>query len=208
MISDIHTHKPAPYPQGVISLINLSEPLAEGQFYSAGIHPWNTEEPITEETWKRLETLAGDSRVAAIGECGVDAAKGGPMFRQLQIFKRQIELSEKHKKPLVIHCVKAVDIILGLKRDLNPTQTWVIHGFRGKPETARQLTDKGIYLSFGEKYNSDTVIAMPDDKILAETDESILTIEEIIGSLSQAANRDLQDVILRNTAAVLHLKED
>ena len=125
------------------------------------------------------------------------------MFRQLQVLRRQIEISEEVEKPLILHCVKGADIILGLKRDLNPRQTWVIHGFRGKTELARQLTDKGIMLSFGEKFNPDTVMAMPGDMILAETDESILTIEEIIGALSRAANRDVLAEVTANAASLL-----
>lgn len=203
MILDIHSHRAAPYKEGIISLGNLEEPLVEGQYYSAGIHPWNTAEEITDETWTRLDTLAEDPRVVMIGECGIDIGKGGPMFRQLQILKRQIDLSERLRKPLILHCVKAADVILGLKADLQPSQPWIIHGFRGKPALTKQLTDKGIYLSFGEKFNPETVMQMPAEMILAETDESILTIEEIIGSLSQAANRDLLPEIEQNIVTLL-----
>lgn len=191
MILDIHSHRPVPYPSGVVSLRNTDVPLLDGQAYSVGIHPWDTLTTVGEDVWKRFEELAADSRVVAIGECGVDLTKGGPLFRQLQIFRRQVEISEKTGKPLVIHCVKGADIIMGLKRDLNPVQLWAIHGFRGKPELARQLTEKGILLSFGEHFNPAAVMEMPSGMLLAETDESELTITEIIGGLSQAANRDL-----------------
>lgn len=203
MILDIHSHKPAPYPEGVISLRDLDTPLIEGQLYSAGIHPWDTADTPTEETFNRLAEIAANPQIVAIGECGVDAGKGAPMFRQLQIFKRQVDLSENLKKPLVIHCVKGADIILGLKRDLEPSQAWIIHGFRGKPTLASQLTAKGIFLSFGEKFNPETVMQMPDGLILAETDDSILSIEEIIGALSEAANRDLSSIVAANTSSLL-----
>ena len=205
MILDIHTHKPAPYPEGVVCLGSFGDTLLPGQLYSAGIHHWDTAGDNADETFARLEDLARQPQVVAIGECGVDPLKGGPMFRQLQIFKKQIDISERVGKPLVLHCVKSADVILGLKRDLNPTQPWIIHGFRGKPALATQLTDKGIYLSFGEKFNPETVMTVAGEMILAETDESILTIEEIIGSLSSAANRDLTPDIQANTARVLGL---
>lgn len=207
MILDIHSHKFPPYPQGVISLRRFDEPLMEGQLYSAGLHPWDTATPNPEDILESLGQLARNPSVVAIGECGVDAGKGAPMFRQLQMFRQQVELSEQLGKPLIIHCVKGADIIMGLKRDLNPKQPWIIHGFRGKPETAAQLTGKGIYLSFGEKFNPATVMSMPGNMILAETDESILTIEEIIGSLSEAANRDLLPEIKGNTAEILGLSD-
>lgn len=203
MITDIHSHRPAPYPEGVVSLRDFNGILLEGQAYSAGIHPWDTATSVTEDTWSRLEELAADPRIVAIGECGVDLLKGGPLFRQLQILKRQVELSENSGKPLLLHCVKAADIILGLKRDLRPSQPWIIHGFRGKPEQARQLTDKGIFLSLGEKFNPETVMMMPREMLLAETDESQLPITEIIGALSLAANRDLSPEVISNTARIL-----
>lgn len=203
MILDIHSHKPAPYPEGVVSLDNLETPMLEKQLYSVGLHPWDSVEEISEETFLRMEKIAESPCVAAIGECGVDLLKGGPLFRQLQIFKRQIELSERLKKPLIIHCVKGADIILGLKRDLNPAQPWILHGFRGKPALAGQLTAKGIYLSFGENFNPDTLRQMPEEKILAETDDSILTITEIIESMSNAAGRDLTPQIISNIYGII-----
>lgn len=203
MIFDIHSHRSAPYPEGVVSLDSLDALLLEGQLYSAGIHPWDTKEMPSEELFNKLEVLAADPRVVAIGECGVDLQKGGPMFRQLQVLKRQIDLSERLEKPLVLHCVKGADIIMGLKRDLQPRQQWVVHGFRGKPELAAQLVAKGIMLSFGEKFNPDTVKTMPGDMLLAETDDSVLPIEEVISRLSEAAGTDLMPVVAANAARVL-----
>lgn len=210
MILDIHSHRPAPYEEGVISLGGFGAPLAAGQLYSVGIHPWDTaagEMSETGKTWSSLEKLAEEKNVVAIGECGVDLLKGGPMFRELQVFRRQVEISERVRKPLVIHCVKGADIIMGLKRDLAPSQTWIIHGFRGNPALARQLTDKGICLSFGEKFNPDTVMQMPGNMLFAETDESLLTIREIIGALSAAANRDLTPEITANVQNLLGTRE-
>lgn len=204
MILDIHTHCPAPYPEGVVSVMETEfEPLP-GQLYSVGIHPWDTVDGIAPDAFDELETVASLPCVAAIGECGVDLLKGAPLYRQLQIFKRQVEISEKLSKPLIIHAVKASDIILGLKRDLRPTQPWIIHGFRGKPALGAQLLQAGLMLSFGEKFNPETIASMPRDRILAETDESQLSIEEIIKNLSIAAGTDLMDIIRSNTARVLH----
>lgn len=203
MILDIHSHRSAPYSQGVVCIDNFDSPLLSGQLYSAGIHPWETTMEPDSQTWTQLENLVSKKEVVAIGECGVDLLKGGPLFRQLQILKRQIELSEHYAKPLVLHCVKGADILMGLKRDLAPKQPWIIHGFRGKPGLAAQLVDKGFYISFGEKFNPDTVLMMPGDRILAETDESILDITQIIESLSVAANSDLTDEIAANTGIVL-----
>ena len=156
---------------------------------------------------RRVEELARRPEVLAIGECGVDLVKGGPLFRQLQIFKKHVEISEAVGKPLILHVVKATDIIMGLKRDLNPSQPWIIHGFRGKPQTAGMLLKAGILLSFGAKFNPETVASMPAGSILAETDDSPESIYSVIASLSEAAGRDLTAEIIAATGRVLRLNQ-
>lgn len=208
VLLDIHTHHTAPQPEGVISLRVGGEQtlpaIEQDQAYSVGIHPWDTVEEPRESEWQRLENLAQLPQVVAIGECGVDLNLAGvPMYRQLQVFKRQIELSERLRKPLVIHNVKAYDVIIGLRRDLKASQNWAIHGFRSKPQVARMLLNAGCYLSFGERFNAESLREMPDDRILAETDESPLGIEEIIANLSGTAGKDLRTLIAANTQTFL-----
>lgn len=180
-ILDIHTHRPS--PEGILSLepaaFRPSE-YADGQLFSVGIHPWSTLEEPSETVWNALEQAVALPQVVAVGECGVDTLKGGPMFRQLLVMRRQIELSEKVGKPLIIHDVKAHDVIVGLRKDLRPSQPWIIHGFRGKQSVMKMLLDAGCMISFGEKYNEESLRAVPADRYLAETDESPLPIEEII----------------------------
>ena len=205
---DIHTHHPAPQPMGVVAVsVDDFHPI-EAQKYSIGIHPWLSDKNISEETWNKFEKLAKLPCVVAIGECGIDLGndKGGVLYRQLLVFKRQIEISEKLGKPLVIHDVKAHDIITGLKRDLNPKQKWVIHGFRNKPTVARMMTDRGIYLSFGEKFNPSSLSTVPQNLVLAETDESSLSIEDIIANISNSLGKtyvELRDLISSNSEIFL-----
>ena len=200
---DIHTHHPAPQPQAVVSVgIEDFNPI-EGQYYSVGIHPWQTTRNITVEEWAQLDRIAALPCVVAIGECGIDKLKGGPMFRQLLVWKHQIELSEKLGKPLIVHDVKAHDIIVGIKKDMLPTQPWVVHGLRAKPTVAKMLTDEGMFISFGEKFNPDTPAAVPQNLLLAETDESQLTIEEIIANLSTNLSMDMLPLIAANTQRFL-----
>ena len=53
------------------------------------------------------------------------------------------------------------------------------HGFRGNARVARQLLDAGFYLSYGQYFNPEAVRITPIDRLLVETDESPLPIEEI-----------------------------
>ncbi|MCM1475892.1 MAG: TatD family hydrolase [Muribaculaceae bacterium] len=206
-IIDIHTHKEAPQPQAVVSVSpEAFNPILE-QLYSVGIHPWESLEPSSPETLETLANAARHPQVVAIGECGYDALKGGPAFRQLQLFRRHIELSEELRKPLIIHDVKAHDIVLGLHRDLKPSQSWVIHGFRGKPQVAEMLLRAGIWLSLGEKFNLETlryILEKYPDRLLAESDDTPLSIHEILEIQSEAAGASLTDIIVANTAGFLN----
>ncbi len=204
-IIDIHTHHPAPRPEAVVCVEPQKFSPLENQFYSAGIHPWSTSEEISEEMWNMLEEVCSHPHVCAIGECGIDLLKGGPLYRQMNVMKRQVEISEKLGKPLIIHCVRAHDIIIGMKKDLKPTQNWLVHGFRGKPTVARMLTDAGIWLSFNDKFNSAVIEGMPLEVMLAETDESDTPIEEIIASLSSCRGVDLTEQIINNSASFLSI---
>lgn len=204
-ILDIHTHHPAPQPEALVCVAPEDFNPMEGQLYSVGIHPWETMSEISDQTWEAFLEAAHHPQVAAIGECGIDLHKGGPLYRQMLVMKRQIEVSEEVGKPLVIHNVRAHDIIIGMRKDLKPTQPWMVHGFRGKPTVAQMLTDAGIYLSFGTMRNDESVTAVPRHLILAETDESPEPVDTVITSLSSLRGEDMTPVIAANSSTFLHL---
>lgn len=205
---DIHTHHPAPQPTAVVALClrpgESPAPLLPWQLYSAGIHPWDLDKEITEGMWEELERLCSLPQLVAVGECGIDIAKKEiPLFRQIQEFKRHVDLSESLAKPLVIHAVRADDIICGLHRDLKPSQPWIIHGYRGKPTGAAQLLKAGCYLSFGPIFNPDTVVSVPTGRILAETDDSPVSIEEVISALTRCRGEEMRTIIEDNTRKLI-----
>ena len=83
----------------------------------------------------------------AIGECGFDRLRGGDADTQRRLFDFHARLAERVGKPLIIHAVKSVQELMDARRRIAPTVEWVIHGFRGKPELARQLQRAGYKLS-------------------------------------------------------------
>lgn len=163
-----------------------------GRLYSAGIHPWNAGR-WTAGDLELLTALAGRPEVVAIGETGLDSARAGADTEaQRELLMRHIELSERAGKPLLLHVVRQFNEIMALKRQLKPRQAWVIHGFRGKPELARQLIRAGFYLSYGERFNAGAVAVTPPERMLAETDESELGIDEIVRRLGVTPGASLE----------------
>jgi len=198
MYVDIHTHKSVDsnYP----AIRNLTFQDAENMFssnmvglFSLGFHPWHLGE-FSDERMAKLTAWTTEGRFVAIGECGLDKYSKSTLEVQMHIFEEQIVLSEKMKKPLIIHCVGCFNELFELKKKLDPRQLWIIHGFRGKPELAGQALKAGCALSFGEHFNPESVRITPADSLFAETDESLLSISEIYLSLSNIKNCHADDL--------------
>lgn len=180
---DVHTHNRVFGPDVLVNL-PLDEPAPKAGWVSRGIHPWDTVLP--DERLDELFTLLGrearERATVAIGEAGLDGLRGAGLDRQEKIFIRQARLAEDVSKPLIIHCVRAFDRLMHLKKEIQPSQIWLVHGFRGKPALARQLLDAGFHLSFGEKRNEASLdLALSDypSRTHFETDESQLSIKAI-----------------------------
>ena len=112
----------------------------------------------------------GGGALSLIGECGLDRLCATPYDLQLTAFEAQIALSEELCRPIILHCVRALDDVLRLKR--GTTQPWIWHGFRGKPQQLQQLLDHGFYVSFGFRHHADSLRACPSDRLFLETDDT------------------------------------
>ena len=133
-ILDIHTHRQEADSESK-SIINYrlleDSSFQEGCYYSVGIHPWKLTVADFDRQLDFLIRQLPNKQVVAIGETGLDKLAAAPMELQLTMFKKQVQLSEKHGLPLIIHCVRATDELLAVKKEFRPQQAWVWHGFRG-----------------------------------------------------------------------------
>lgn len=177
---DLHTHHHGRH-DAVINLRDGESP-ADGYIYSAGVHPWDTivDDDEIERRLARVAELVRLPHVVAIGEAGLDKLRGASPERQAAVLRRQVELSESARKPMILHVVKAFPEIMALRKSLKPTQQWIIHGFRGKPQLAESLLRAGFDISLGEYFNPASAAIIPPSRLFAETDESLLPIEEIV----------------------------
>lgn len=169
MIRDCHTHNPDAC-EAVINVAPGFDAPQEGKLYSAGIHPWNAAE-TTQDDFNSLARMAREPWIAAIGEAGLDKLRGASLSTQSEIFERQALLADEVGKPLIIHCVRCWSELLAIMKRLRPKSPWIIHGFRGKPELAKQLLEAGCYISLPPKHNSATAAIIPADRLLWETDD-------------------------------------
>lgn len=177
---DIHTHFPTGDP-ALVEMENLrfgQSASGRARFCSAGLHPWFLEKVHLEAALQWLEVQAALPATRAIGEAGLDKVCGTDWALQEQAFRACIERSERVGKPLLIHCVKAYNEVIQLKKQLNPAQNWIFHGFNKHPDTAAMLLRAGCFLSFGNailqegNHSAEALQRMPDDRFFLETDDA------------------------------------
>ena len=179
---NIHTHVSV-HPESEILSLAPEELSTDNRslYASVGIHPWTLTKENADIQWNALHESIKDKRIVAIGECGLDKLKGPSMELQTAVFKQEAALAEDSSLPLIIHCVKAFNELIQLKKEISPRQSWIIHGFRGKLPLALDCIRHGFYLSIGSHFQENTLKTIPLDRLFIETDES----EESIGSIYQ-----------------------
>lgn len=208
---NLHTHKFTGNPS-VLELVNQYpwEFNASIPKYSIGIHPWYIDENRLELDLKIIEQKLQLKECLALGECGLDKRIEIPMELQIEVFERQIALAEKYQKPLVLHLVAAFDELIELKNRLAVSVPIVIHGFSKSEQLAKQLIDKGFYLSFG-KYllrnpELETVFqSVPKDKFFLETDtieENLEQVYELAAQYKKTSLVQMQEQVELNWNAV------
>ena len=192
-IRDIHTHLLPQEPGTALVCVGSGPlPAPQGHWFSVGLHPWD----VTGDDEKNLQSIgemAQNPQVLAIGECGFDTLKGPAHDLQEQAFIRQVEISERVRKPMILHVVRDFDSVIRLRKQLKPTQSWLIHGFRGGPQQADQLHTHGIQVSLGLKANPQTLQQIPSDRLFLETD-GLCPIIQVIQTAAAARNQSVVTV--------------
>ncbi len=94
---------------------------------------------------ERIEALATDPVVRAVGETGLDYYRTGEEGRPFQheSFRRHIDLAKRLGKTLVIHDRDAHDDVLAILDEEGVPDRVVMHCFSGGPAFARACLDRG-----------------------------------------------------------------
>lgn len=204
---NFHTHQ-FTNQETVLELVNQypKDFDASIPFYSIGIHPWYIDENRLDEDLKIIEEKLQTQNCLAIGECGLDKRIEVPFDLQVSVFEKQLELAEKYRKPVVIHCVAAYQEVMAIKKKRKVTVPLIIHGFSKNNQLAEQLITAGFFLSFG-KYllkNPDLKSVfqnVPNDRFFLETDtieESIQQVYELASEYKGLNLMELEGVISSN----------
>lgn len=145
---------------------------------AVGVHPNETGE-LNEHLMDWLKHVAGEEKVVAVGEIGLDYYWDEP-DRDIQKywFVRQLNLAREVGLPVVIHSRDAAkDTLDTMKAERAGDLGGVIHCFSYGVEMAREYLNMGFYIGIGGvvTFNNgrklkEVVEYMPLDRIVLETD--------------------------------------
>ena len=148
-------------------------------YAAVGVHPHDVGD-MTEDDIETLRKLATEiDKVMAIGEIGQDYYYDNePRDIKKQWFKRQIELANELKLPIIIHDRDAHgDTFEIIKNTKSPEIGCVLHCYSGNVELAREYIKMGCYISIpgtvtfkNNKKTVEVVREIPLEYLLIETD--------------------------------------
>ena len=203
---NIHTHIAIP-EANLLQIINLdlNQTCPEQGYYSYGIHPWALDKADfqMDEALNKLKENLQQPQVLALGEAGLDKMHKASLERQIELFERQVELSEALQKPMILHDVRSHNEIIALRKKHKAKQPWILHGFSGTEQDIKQLIGQGIYLSVGESllyperkiYKSFKFIDL--DYLFLETDIAEIEVETVYEAAAKILEMDLPTLQMR-----------
>ncbi|HAH24137.1 MAG TPA: hypothetical protein DCL77_10345 [Prolixibacteraceae bacterium] len=205
---DLHTHqRKSDSSLQILNVFAQDLPLPEDEnLYSAGLHPWHIGLVNPDECLWAMDQAASKKNIVAIGECGLDRSRTTDFNLQEGYFKQQIEIAEKHSKPLIIHCVRAFPEIIRLKKESHTSIPWIIHGFQANYTTMLQLIHHNFYFSVGKSLlfhpqKKELIPLLPFDHLFLETDDleiSISSVYSLTAQLLKVDEETLSGIISEN----------
>jgi TatD DNase family protein len=194
---------------------------------SAGIHPHEAS-LADESALKKLDGLAAEPEVVAIGEIGLDYFYDhSPRELQQRVFVNQMEIAAAHKLPILIHCRASADSTNAWDDALALLdEHWratglggVLHCFAGDYGHAKRAMDMNFLVSFAGNITfpkaqpiRDVAAKLPADRMLIETDAPFLApvpnrgkrnepamVPRVAEQLAQVCGSDYETMALTTT---------
>lgn len=186
MYIDVHTHC-LPQSSDICKIHSLSFGkdnyqilLNSYHLFSLGIHPWYINKDTDwSEFYKTIIDIRNYPNMIALGEAGLDKLKGKPITQQMDLFKKQLELSQIVKRPLFVHCVKAYSEIQSLLKSSQISYPLIFHDYRGSSQQTEYFLKFPTYFSFGTILNKSgpklesLSHIIPLHRIFLETDDQV-----------------------------------
>lgn len=153
-------------------------------FAAVGIHPESVPEidcTKIDNYLLQIEKMLSHKKVVAIGETGLDYYWDIPKKEQIEIFTKQLQLSNDTHMPIIIHDREAHGDTMSLLKKFCPHG--LLHCYSGSVEMLKELFRlNGMYISLGgvvtfknARTPVDVAREVPLDRLLLETDAPYLS---------------------------------
>lgn len=237
---------------GVTKIINIGSDLKQSQasmllaenfphiWATVGIHPDMAANLDIDSAISELENMIKSSKkIIGIGECGLDYHYVSMpeneheevlvQNKQIELFKRQLDLAQKFHLPVVIHIRNGEDDsafieVVNILKDF-PNIKGVVHCFTMGQEEAKQLQEFNLKFGFtgiitykNSQKIQEAVKFLPLEKILIETDCPFLApqkyrgqrnepsyVVEVAKKIAEIKEIELEKVALQTTENVVKL---
>ena len=151
---------------------------------------------VTEDDYKFIVDNINNNKIVAIGEIGLDYHYDNyNKNKQIELFKRQIDIANLYNKPIIIHCRDSINDAYNILE--NVTVPKILHCYSGSLEMANRFirNSNNVYFGVGgvvtfknSKVVKDVVKNIPLSKIVFETDSPYLSPDPYRGSKNEPKN--------------------
>lgn len=148
-----------------------------GIYSTYGVHPHEAKD-VSKNYLKNIEQFSKDKKCVAIGEIGLDYHyEFSDRATQKKVLIEQLELAQSLNLPVVLHDRESHSDMYEILNRFKGKLKGVMHCFSGGIGLVKPCLDLGLYIGFTgvitfdkSKKANDALAAVPNDKILIETD--------------------------------------
>ncbi len=173
--------------------VNLAKEI-HFMYATCGISP-NDIDDFVDNNLEKIEELAKNEKVVAIGEIGLDYYWNKDNKEiQKELFIKQIEIANKLNKPIVIHTRDAWMDTIEILKEHPVEKKGIFHCCPLNQELIKEALKLGYYISFSGNVtfknakSEECINLVPLDKILIETDCPYLSPEPFRGKRNDSKN--------------------
>ncbi|MEI6898109.1 MAG: TatD family hydrolase [Psychromonas sp.] len=201
-------------------------------YYSLGFHPHFLDAfNIADLTLLKNKLRQSDQKCIALGEIGLDKFASAKADLQEFVFIEQLQIAEKLKLAIILHCVKKQSRVLALLKAQNFTQGGVYHAFSGSIEVATEFIKLGFKLGIGavitypnSTKTRETISKLPIESMVLETDSpdmplyqqhtknnspvNIIPIFDALNELRKESKLQLATQLYKNVGNIFLLSDD
>lgn len=166
----------------------------DGVWASVGAHPHDGADFMDDalKSIEQLKQLVDEPKVVAIGEIGLDYYHDhADRQLQKQALKAQLQFAKSTQKPVIFHVRDAWDDFWQVYDEFAPLKG-VVHSFSAGKKQLNACIERGLYVALNgimtftrDQAQLESAKAVPNDKLLIETDAPFLTPAPFRGKMCE-----------------------